>query len=153
MTLSSSIDGPNDAKPGQMVTLECRTYGSGLLEWASDEYIGSRNLLIVSHHQASDIVTSDVNQNTTARRLSVTVDEGVIVLVSELQIIVSALYSNATITCRNIAFQTNKSMTFGLDVSSKEFSLTIIHAVHVDIIIVKSYTQLHIIHNMLDKCL
>lgn len=128
VTLNSSIDDAKDAKPEQMVTFRCKTYGSGILEWASDEYVGrGLNLQIVSHRQASDIVTSKDNRNTTARRLNVTVAEGVIILESELLIIVSGQYSNATVTCRNNAFQTTKSKTFGLHVSSKLRS--IMHAV------------------------
>ena len=76
----------------------CETRGSAVITWTSDTYIGDQ----IGFDFASNINEtrrSSVDTNTIATLINNTDEDGVPLLVSQLQIIVSAVSSNPTVTC------------------------------------------------------
>ena len=112
MTLNSTLNAKHVARPQDIITFTCTTRGSPILEWFSEEYIGTGGdrLQILS---GSNRNTSSVNSKAVATRISVTTENGITVIVSELRIIASLQHPIATIACsngspkkNNITFQT-----------------------------------------------
>ena len=100
MVLESTLSGDRFICSGEVVIFTCTTRGSPILEWFSEEYIGTGGdrLQILS---GSNRNTSSINPDAVATRISVTDDNGVIVIVSELRIIASISYPTATVSCSN----------------------------------------------------
>ena len=100
MTLTSTLNAEHVVYNQDTIIFICTTRGSPILEWFSEEYIGTGGdrLQILS---ISDRNTSSINQNAVAARINVTNENGVVVIVSELRIIASIQYPNATVSCSN----------------------------------------------------
>ena len=100
VTLTSTLNAERVAQPEDIIIFTCITRGSPILEWFSEEYIGTGRdrLQILSE---SDRNTSSITPAAVATRINVTTDNGIVMIVSELRIIASVLYPNATILCSN----------------------------------------------------
>ena len=112
MTLTSILNNELIAHPQEMVVFTCITRGSGILNWFSNEYIGSDGLPLQILSGGSTVtVPSNSNPNTVATRINVTTN-GEIVIISELRIVASAQYPTATVSCDNGDVQSRRSITF-----------------------------------------
>ena len=113
MTLISTLNAEFTVKPFQMVVFTCTARVAGVLNWFSDEYIGTDGLpLQIIGVGNTTTARSNTDPNTVAVRISVTDDNGVIVIVSELRIIISIQYLMATVSCDNGDRQLRQSISF-----------------------------------------
>ena len=120
VTLSSTLNAKFTTKPQLRINFTCITRGSDILEWISDEYIGpgGDRLQILSASERTTAI-SNSNPDTIATRISVTTENGEVVIVSMLSILVSSQFHTATIICsnsdrgiiQNITFQTVGKLT------------------------------------------
>ena len=111
VVLESTLNADRLVCSGEVVIFTCTTKGSPILEWFSEEYIGTGRdrLQILSE---SDRNTSSINPDAVATRINVTRDNGVIVIVSELRIMVSTKYPTATVSCSNGDQRSIQNITF-----------------------------------------
>ena len=100
MTVTSTLNAEHMAYPQNIIIFTCTTRGSPILEWFSEEYIGTGRdrLQILSESNRN---TSSITPDAIATRISVTNENGIIVIVSELRVIASIQYPNATVSCSN----------------------------------------------------
>jgi hypothetical protein len=100
VTLTSTLNAERVVYPQDIVIFICTTRGSPILEWFSEQYIGTGRdrLQILSE---SDRNTSTITPDAVATRINATTNDGIIVIVSELRIKASMLYPNATVSCSN----------------------------------------------------
>ena len=98
--LESSLNADQLACSGELVIFTCTTRETPILEWFSEEYIGTGRdrLQILSE---SDRNTSSITPAAVAIRISVSSESGVTVIVSELRITASIKYPTATVSCSN----------------------------------------------------
>ena len=82
-----------------------------LLEWRSDEYIGIGNTIPIYSSGSRDNLTSG---DTYATRVSVTVEDGVTVIVSQLHITASELFPISSVTCSVDGNGSRKTITFNI---------------------------------------
>lgn len=118
--MNSTLNVERIAYNQQEILFTCQVRGSNILEWNSGEYIGQGGfpLQLLSFNNTETNVSSTSNPSTYAVRRSVASENGQTVIVSDLRIIASVQYPNATVTCRtdspnssrNIAFQTMGKM-------------------------------------------
>ena len=100
VTLTSTLNSERVVYPQDIIIFTCTTGGSPILEWFSEEYIGTgRNRLQILSE--SDRNTSSITPDAVATRISVTTENGIVVIVSELRILASKEYPNATVSCSN----------------------------------------------------
>ena len=86
--LSSNLSAELTAYPQQTVMFTCVSRDAGILNWLSDEYIGTDSLpLQISSIGSTTTVQSNTHPNTVATRINVTYDNGTLVIVSELRIV------------------------------------------------------------------
>jgi hypothetical protein len=98
--LESSFNADRLACPGDVITFTCITRGSPILEWFSEEYIGTgRDRLQILSESTRN--TSSITPDAVAIRINVTSVSGVTVIVSELRITASTKYPTATVSCSN----------------------------------------------------
>ena len=98
--LESSLNVDRLACPGELVIFTCTTRGTPILEWFSEEYIGSgRERLQILSESARN--TSSITPDAVAVRINVSSESGVTVIVSELRIIAATKYPTATVPCSN----------------------------------------------------
>jgi hypothetical protein len=98
--LSSTLFLGEYAHPGQMVTFTCeaKDIGTAVLEWYSDEYIGSGGDVIeISRNDGNN--QTRLGGNTVATRVSVNTYSGVTVIVSQLHIMTSEQIPTSSMTC------------------------------------------------------
>ena len=96
---STLIDG-HLAYPGQRVTFTCVTRNSTILEWRSNEHVGTDGDDIQIYSVGNrDNVTSVTIPTTYATRFSVTMENGVTVIVSRLFITASNRFPSSSVTC------------------------------------------------------
>ena len=106
--LESSV---NVACPGELVIFTCTTRGTPILEWFSEEYIGTgRDRLQILSESARN--TSSVTPDVVAVRINVSIESGVTVIVSELRITASTKYPIATVSCSNGDQRSIQNITF-----------------------------------------
>ena len=110
--LNSTLSDELVADPHEIVIFTCESRSAGILEWFSDEYIGTNGVrLQILSAGDTTTVPSNTDPNTVAIRINVTYDNGVLVILSELRIITSSSYPVATVTCaangerQNITFR------------------------------------------------
>lgn len=100
IALNSTLIHESLALPGQRVVFTCIARNATILEWQSDEYIGRGGDNIQIYNVGDRVnVTSFINENTYATRDSVTVENGVTVIVSRLFIIALEQFPLSSITC------------------------------------------------------
>ena len=89
--------------PGEIITFTCETRGSGVLVWTSNDYIGRGSQLEFTEFNDLDVIrTSSINSYTVATFVINTNIDGRIVLVSQLNINVSASFPNPSVTCVHV---------------------------------------------------
>ena len=119
--LNSTLNANHITYAQDIVVFSCTTRGSGVVNWFSDEYIGTDGLplqLIAVGNTTT--VQSTTDPNTVATRINVAYDNGVVVIVSELSIVTSLRYQMATVSCDNSDVQLRQSITF--QTISKDFN-------------------------------
>ena len=90
--------------PGEEVIITCETRGSSVMAWISDEYIGSGSLLqFLIIDNIGDWHTSSVNPNTIATLINNTVEDGELILESQLRIRAVSQFMNSSVTCIDLA--------------------------------------------------
>ena len=111
--LSSTLNLQFAAKLQVKINFTCITRGSDILEWISDEYIGpgGDRLQILSSSGRTTAI-SNSNPDTIATRISVDTENGEVVIVSMLSILVSSQYPTATIICSNSDKGIMQNITF-----------------------------------------
>ena len=114
MVLTSTLDDGSVAYPGREIIFTCMTRGSLVLEWFSDEYIGTggSGISLLSVNCLNSNVTSDAHPSTRATCVSVTTENDVIVIESRLYVTVSAIQQTATVTCTNDGLGSRDTITF-----------------------------------------
>ena len=101
VTFNSTLIRGHLALPGQRVVFTCVIRDSTLLEWRSNEHIGINGDDIQIYSVGSrDNVTSVTIPTTYATRVSVTVEDGITVIVSQLFITASEQFPTSSVTCR-----------------------------------------------------
>ena len=101
------------ALPQQQLVFTCMVRNSRILEWQSDEYIGTGGDSIPIYSVGSrDNVTSGGNPSTYATRVSATMENGITVIVSQLFITATEQFSTSTVTCQININGPSKSITF-----------------------------------------
>ena len=101
VTLSSTLIRGHLALPWQRVIFTCMTKNSSILEWQSDEHIGTDGDDIQIYSIGSRVnVTSVTIPTTYATRVSVTVENGITMIVSQLFITASDRFQTSSVTCR-----------------------------------------------------
>ena len=94
------------------VIFTCTTRFSNILQWSSREYIGGDGYNIQIYNGT---LGTDVRRGSThATLVRAEIENGVLVLVSELRIRVSTQYPTATIQCDNNGHGARESITFGM---------------------------------------
>ena len=99
VVLSSSLDGTSTAYPQQVINFTCVTRGSPVLAWSSDDYIGDGVFLEFSSVVPVGTTLRAVNSDTVAVLVDVSMESGVTVLESTLQITVSSQFSSSSVAC------------------------------------------------------
>ena len=111
VVLISTLADDHIAPPGEEIVFTCTTLSSNILQWNSSEYIG-RN----SHIQVyNGTLGTDVRRGSAhAILVRAAIEDGVLVLVSELRIRASTLHSTATVQCDNNGHGSYRTITFGI---------------------------------------
>ena len=113
--MSSTLNADQIAAPLQRIIFTCITRGSDILEWASEEYIGSggARLQLLSIDCVERNEMSRINPNTTATCVSVSqTGDGTTVIVSQLMITASIDHPLATVACSNNGHGSRENITF-----------------------------------------
>ena len=127
--LSSTLTNRHLAYPGQRVIFTCVTRNSTILEWRSNEHVGIDGDDIQIYSVGSrDNVTSVTIPSTYASRISVTMENGVTVIVSQLIITASNRFPTSSVTCginslgprQTISFNTTGMATIHVQYSSQK---------------------------------
>ena len=113
VTLNSTLTGAHTALPEQEVVFTCITRHSDVLQWSSNEYISSEGRSIQIYHN-STLWKGVSGGNACAMLVSTTIENGVIVMVSELRITVSTQYPTATVQCDDNDHRSKQNITFGM---------------------------------------
>ena len=112
MTLNGTLIRGSLAYPEQLVIFTCITKNSTILEWHSNEHIGTGGDSIPIYSIDSRVnVTSGGNPNTYATRVSADVVDGITVIVSQLHIIASV---PSSVTCRINGQGASNTIAFGI---------------------------------------
>ena len=113
VTLSSTLICGNLALPQQSIVFTCTTRNSTILEWQSNEYIGTDGDNIQIYSVGSrDNVTSFSNPNTYAIRVSVIVENGITEIESQLIIIASDRFPTSSVTCQVNSYGPRQTISF-----------------------------------------
>lgn len=118
-TLSTTLNGGQGACPGEKITFTCVTNGSASHAWMSDQYIGQGGIQLefASYHNPGAILRKQVSpEGTLARLIANDIEENstVGILESQLDIIASADYPSADITCLYVDTRTPTTTRFQL---------------------------------------
>ena len=109
VTLTSTLDSDGIAYPSTKITFTCTTRGSNIQEWYSKEYISGVDDRIQLHEGRR----MGTGQAANATIISIGMENGTIVIVSELCIITSSQYLMPTISCGNNGIGMRKNISFG----------------------------------------
>ena len=111
--LNSTLIRGHLALPQQQVVFTCVARNSTILEWQSNEHIGTDgdNILILSVG-SRDNVTSATIPTTYATQVSVTIENGITVIVSRLFITTSERFPTSSVTCRIYGRGSTKTIPF-----------------------------------------
>ena len=111
--LNSTLIRDRLALPQQQVVFTCVAKNSTVLEWHSDEYIGTGGDSIPIYSIGSrENVTSGGNPSAYATRVSVDVVDGITVIVSKLFIVPTEQFPTSTVTCQINNHGPSKNITF-----------------------------------------
>ena len=111
--MSSTLIDEHLAYPGQRVTFTCVTRNSTILEWQSDEHIGTDgdDIQIYSIGNREN-VTSVTIPMAYAIRVNVTEINGITVIVSQLIITASDHFPTSSVTCGINSLGPRQTITF-----------------------------------------
>ena len=98
VTVTSDISPGDVLCPGEEVNFTCTTRNTAILIWSSNEYIGNP-LEFSSRDDLDRIQRGSIDSNTAATLVSRSVENGTILLVSQLRITVSSISLNPSVTC------------------------------------------------------
>jgi hypothetical protein len=87
------------ARPGQRVTFTCEVRDASVLEWYSEEYIGSGGDVIEILSSGPGNNQTRLGGNTVATRVSVSTDSGITVIISQLHIMTSEQIPTCLVMC------------------------------------------------------
>ena len=110
-TLHSTEYGVHFAYESETVTFTCVTRGSNSIAWSSDEYIGADRMEFASAEREGT-TRSAADSGAIGRLVSVSNENGNVILVSQLQLNVQSTYQIASITCHNIGIDAMNTTTF-----------------------------------------
>ena len=116
MGLNSTLIAGNLSYAQQRVVFTCVTRNTTILEWESNDYIGEggHDIQIFSAGDNKLNVTSLSNPDTYATRVSVIVEDGVTVIVSQLFITASEQFPTSSVTCRIDGQGPRKTISFNI---------------------------------------
>ena len=111
--LNSTLQPGEPVYPGQEIIFYCESRGS-VMVWQSDQYIGTggRQLELTFSDTPNTTHSAGGNPNTVATLLSVYHQNGEVVLVSKLRIIVLSSNQPANVTCLNVGSGTRTESSF-----------------------------------------
>ena len=113
VSLNSTLIRGHFALPRQRIIFTCVTRNSSILEWQSNEHIGTDGDDIQIYSIGSRVnVTSVTIPTTYATRDSVTVENGITMIVSRLFITASDHFPTSSVTCRINGQGPVKTITF-----------------------------------------
>ena len=98
VTVTSDISRGDVLCPGDEVIFTCTTRNTAILIWNSDEYIGNP-LEFNLGDNLNQIRRGSIDSNTAVTLVSGSVENGTILLVSQLRITVSSISLNPSVTC------------------------------------------------------
>ena len=149
VSLNSTLIHGEFALLEQSLVFTCVTRNGTILVWQS-EYTGNRHIQIYNVGPR-DNVTNIGNPSTYATRVSVTEENGVIVIVSQLHITASDQFPTASVTCwigeqagsqETISF---KSVTTGTCISKFVKLIMIIIVIIMNAVTIKFYTSIPLV--------
>ena len=113
VTLNGTLIHGELALPRQEIIFTCVTRNTTILVWESTDYIGEggNDIQIISAGD-SNMTTSLSNPDTYATRVSVSVEDGVTVIVSQLFITASEQFPTSSVTCRRYGQDPRKTIFF-----------------------------------------
>jgi hypothetical protein len=99
VTLNHTLYAGKYARPGQRVTFTCEARDTSIMEWYSDEYVGSSGDRIEIVRGGDGRNQTRLGGQTVATTVSVTTYSGVTVIVSQLHIMTSEQIPTSSVTC------------------------------------------------------
>jgi hypothetical protein len=113
ITLTSTIFNGDVVCPGEIVTFTCVTRNSAIIGWNSIEYIGTGlQLEFDEGGNRDEIHRGSIDSDTMATFINDTLENGIRVLVSELQINVSSISAFPSVTCVHVSNNERNTSTF-----------------------------------------
>ena len=109
VTLTSTLNSTRIAYPSIKITFTCTTRGSNIQEWYTEAYISDKDNSIQLHEGRR----TESGRAANATIISIGMENGTKVIVSELCIITSSQYLMPTISCGNNESGMSKHITFG----------------------------------------
>ena len=98
ITVTSNISAGESICPGEVLLFTCMTVQSEIITWISDEYIGDQ-IEFDTANNIDETRQASADPNTIATLINNTAENGMPVLVSQLQITVSSIFSTPSVTC------------------------------------------------------
>ena len=109
--LYSSVSNGSLVYPEQPITITCVTRNSQILAWESTDYIGGRSQITFTSNNQPD--STDTSRNgAVAILISVTSDNGELVITSELLINITTRSIMSSVTCHNIDIGQTDNIVF-----------------------------------------
>ena len=120
ITLTSTLTADLTADPQETVNFTCVTRGFPILDWRSEEYIGMNGEVLQFSYQRGSSPSCAMEDdglpisdtNTVARCLSAQMEDGLIIIESELTIVASARSTSATVSCSGNGSGSSQNITF-----------------------------------------
>ena len=109
VTLTSTLTSERIAYPSMMLTFTCTTRGSNIQEWYSEAYITGIDDRIQLHEGRR----TGSGRAANATIISIGMENGTKVIVSELCIITSSQHLMPTVSCGNNGLGMRKNISFG----------------------------------------
>ena len=112
--LNSTLNTRHVSYPDQQVVFTCETRNADMLEWSSEEYIGSGDdrLQLLYIEGAGYTRSNDRNPSTVAKIVSADNVDGVVVIVSQLRVVASSRIPSASVSCRGTGSESKETITF-----------------------------------------
>ena len=111
-TLHETFYGVPFAYDSENVIFTCVTRDSNSIAWSSDDYIGSGGLRLEFASVEREGTTRNANSIASAQLVSVSRTDGIVLLVSQLQISVQSTFQISSVTCHNIGKDTINITSF-----------------------------------------
>ena len=110
-TLRLDKNGVPYAFVGESITFTCRVERSNSIGWSSKEFIGMNRVDFASV-EPDGTTRPPTESGAVAQLISSSRVNGIVTLVSQLQITVQSLYQVASVTCHNIGIDTINTFSF-----------------------------------------